>query len=171
MPANYSNPSTPTPGQAVFQYRSRITRRVTEFYPSRGMITVHHEDPQHAEQYERIPRREFLLRAAAISLEVKRCRELACREAGRAKVHYEMARDLQALVDCMIQAARAAGDQGDPTKPGDLKAMADRHRTVAAPGASYETPVPAMPHAPADAPFKDLGGTQVVSPSRLILPG
>ncbi len=147
-----------SPNTKVFRYKSRITGEVTEFLAERGLVTI--EGVYRGEAlYKRESRREFLCRAAALSLEIKHM------------VYGDEKADLQRLVVVMAAAAKHAGEQGDPFNRRHLTDMVN-----AAPARSqfvtgYDPGIPAMPEAPAGKPHRDLAGTQVVDPRKIIVTG
>lgn len=157
-----------SPSTKVFSFKSKITRETTEFYAENGLITIEGAHYKTGEPYfKRESRKEFLLRAAALSLELKR-------------MPYKDERlDLQRCVEVMVDCARSAGHQGDPLNPKHFADMvnAPRAKVLFGPrgqaissGYTYDPGIPPIPRAPADKPVRELGG-DVVSPSRLILPG
>ncbi len=126
----------------VFQYRSSTTKEVTDFYPERGLIRVEGQDKEGKPVYEVVSRRDFLLRAQALNLGISRT------------VHADERRDLHRLVACMIGAAKAAKDQGDPF---NARAMADlvnerAKQSLLMPG------LPAIGQAPAHKPILGANG-------------
>lgn len=126
----------------VFSYKSAMTQERTEFYPENGLITVEGERRDGEAYYERVARREFLLRASAISEEISVLRS-------QGKVGY--ANDLLRLLDVMVLVARAAKEQGDPFSRKHTAQMAnERQRTsILLPGMpGFATPAPPMPMSP-----------------------
>jgi hypothetical protein len=169
-----------TPGQRVFRHKSRITGRTVEFYSERGMVSIHGElpnvpgqnQPDNGEDFKRCTLREFLQRADALNQEVRRLLRIAHDDGTHARRYRQEAGDLQALVECMIAAARHARDQGDPIATLTRGLAAHREpgrRLLVTPGLDF-TPGPIPPlRAPVGAPVMDLGGTQKVRPDQLII--
>ena len=86
----------------VFRYRSRFTGQTVAYYAERGIVRIVNETTGN---YESVSRRDFLLRAQALS------------DSLRVKQPSDEKRDQQRLVATMVAAARAAGEQGAPLDP------------------------------------------------------
>ncbi len=149
-----------------FTYKSRITGEVTEFYPERGLVTIEgaHErtgvkSVKGKPYYERVSRKEFLIRAAGLSLEIKRLK------------YSDEKRELVRLLAMMEDVARAAGHQGDPFDRRHMSDMLnDRPRqSVRMGGHSFDPGIPNMPQAPANKPIKDMSGSVPIRPEHLII--
>ncbi len=149
---------SPTGGQKLFHYKSPITGLRQSFQADIGLVTVWTEERDGTESYERVPRAEFTARAIAVSYEAKRAKYPRERKA------------LDDLALCMIQASRAAREQGDP-----FSSMKVAHDVVASKRkilvGGVDSGAPLMPIAHPNAPVKDLGCTQVIDPKQVIIPG
>lgn len=158
-----------SPSTRVFAYKSPITGETTEFYPEKGLVTIegaHYKTG--APYYKREGLREFLIRAAALSLELKHMEYSGERRA------------LQRCVEVMVDAARAAKEQGNPFDPRHMRDMVNARPARLAVGMrggragadplAFDPGMPAMPAARADAPYVPLGG-EVTTPGRLIIAG
>jgi hypothetical protein len=133
-----------SPGRKTYRTRGEVSGRVIEFIPERGMITIRIEEKDGGEKYDRVSRRTFLERAYALQQEVAWLRREACKDSMKARRHRDEARILQDLVDCMVAAAQAAKDQGDPIA--NLVMMSVNQSNISRP--VYESEYRAMPSAP-----------------------
>jgi hypothetical protein len=146
----------PLAGQRVFHHRCSFSGRRQAFEAENGMISVHTEEKDGRESFERVPRAEFVARAIAINEQAKRAKYPRERKA------------LDDLACCMIAAAKAARHQGDPfASPRVARDVVASQRRILVGG--VDSGAPLMPEARPDAKFKDLGGTQTVDPKKVII--
>lgn len=139
------------PGRKTFSMKSEVHGRTVDFIPERGMITIRIETGKHgadSEQYERVSCATFAGRIRALRGNVLQLIRWANEDSGRARRHRQEALTLQRMVDCMVQALKAASDQGDPVA-GLLRQAMDQS-AIRRP--TYETPVSSIPVAPSSRP-------------------
>jgi hypothetical protein len=99
------------------------TYRGLKFYAQNGFICLHDEETG---EFFVLTRKEFLERAAALSLEVKRLREMMAVNPSKKWLSQDRA-ELQNGVEMMIAATQEAKEQGDRTDP-EVDAWFLRHR-------------------------------------------
>lgn len=153
-----------------------FTYRGLKFYAENGFVSLHDEATG---EYFVLTRKEFLLRAQALSEEADKLRKLAAENPAQAAWYSEDRVDLIQAVENMIACTREAKEQGDRTDP-EVDAWFRRHRPtkrsrIAIPGSNFtvNTPGP-MPlgkdtgkRAPADFTME----SQQSAPKKLLLPG
>ena len=160
-----------SPSTRVFKFRSMITKEVTEFYPERGMVTIDGAHYKTGEPYfKRESRREFLIRAAALSMELK------------AMDYSDERVNQQRLVDMMVEVAKAAKEQGDPYDPRALHDIAASAlpKTIfnlggagfrpATDYAAFDPGIPAAPKAPMDKPIERTCEPGLIIPANIRYP-
>lgn len=150
-----------SPSTKVHRHKSPITGETTEFFAEQGLVTIcgsHYKTGE--EYYKRESLREFLCRAAALSLEVKHMKYGDERLAQ------------QRLLEVMVAVAKDCKSQGDPFNPTHMSDMLKERprQSVLGGGHSYESPAPPMPAVPDHKPLVTLGG-QTLTPRQLIIPG
>jgi hypothetical protein len=140
-----------------FQHKSTITGDIVEFYPERGLITIEGiKRRSGVEFYNRVSRREFLIRAMALSLEIKHMKYGGEKE------------DQRRLLDVMIMAAKRAGTHGDPFNQRHVDdILKERNKSRVRVGYNFDSGMPPVPKAdpmkPA-IPLAVLGRTETVVP-------
>jgi hypothetical protein len=102
-----------TPTQGVFTHKSLITKKVTNFMPERGQITVMYEGDDGKEEYLRISRATVLDRIKA---------EGRVSRKAKSTYHDERQNHLN-MIEKMIAAYKASGYQGDPLSPAHVADM------------------------------------------------
>lgn len=153
-----------------------FTYRGLKFYAENGFISLHDEATG---EYFVLTRKEFLLRAKALSEEADKLRKLAADNPAQASWYSEDRMDLVRAVECMIECTREAKAQGDRTDP-EVDAWFRRHRPtkrsrVAVANADFTAntpgPVPLGKDTGKRAPADFTIETQAAAPKKLILPG
>lgn len=143
----------------IFKHKSYVTGDVVEFTPERGMITVEGVIRKTGETfYNRVSRRDFLLRADALSREIWVMKES------------DEKRDQRRLLDVMVRAAKAAKVQGDPFNPrvcDDI--LRERPSRLVSMGRDFSTPMPPAPRADMSKAPIPLSATQPTAPPRIIV--
>ena len=149
------------------------TFRGLKFYAENGFISLHDEETG---EFYVLTRKEFLLRAQALSQEISRLREMAARYPDKAPWLSADRADIQRAVENMIEATKDAREQGDRNEP-EVDAWFRRHRPgrkskiSLASAANFVTPEPGRLPVGADTgkhvkPDFSLGS----QPKKLILP-
>jgi len=150
------------------------TYRGLKFYAQNGFICLHDEDTG---EFYVLTRREFLLRAQALSDEAKRLRTMAAQYPDKALWMSADRSELQLAIENMLAATNEAKEQGDRNDPA-VDAWFRRHRPgkkgkiSLASAANFTTP------APGPLPLGNDTGRHVApdfalgdKPKKLILPG
>lgn len=152
------------------------TFRGLKFYAKNGCVCLHDEDDG---SFFVLTVKEFLERAAALSDEAKRLRELMATNQDR-KWMVQDRLELQQAIDNMVECCKEAKNQGDRSEPA-VAAWFSRHRPTRrskislASAANFKTALPGpLPrgvdtgkHVRPDFSFPVAGTT----PKKLILPG
>lgn len=150
------------------------TFRGLKFYAKNGFICLHDEDTG---EFYVLTRKEFLLRAQAISDEAKRLRHIAAENPSKAAWLSADRADLQLAIENMIAATHEAKEQGDRNDP-QVDAWFMRHRPgrkskiSLASAANFTTALPGplpLGHDTGKHVVPDF--TAGVNPKKLILPG
>ena len=151
------------------------TFRGLKFYAQNGFVCLHDEDTG---EFYVLTRKEFLLRAQALSDEAKRLRHIAATNPDKASWLSADRMDLQRAIDNMLECTKEAKEQGDRNDP-VVDAWFKRHRPgrkskiSLASGANFNTGLPGA------LPLGKDTGKQVLpdftanqaAPKKLILPG
>ena len=149
------------------------TFRDLKFYAKNGFVCLHDEEDG---AFFVLTRKEFLLRAQALSDEAKRLRQQAADNPGRAWIVADRL-ELQQAIENMVACCREAKEQGDRNDP-EVAAWFARHRPHArsrvsmASAANFKTATPGVLPLGRDTgkhvtPDFSIG----LSPKKLILPG
>lgn len=150
------------------------TYRGLKFYAQNGFVCIHDEDTG---EFYVLTRKEFLLRAKAISEEAQRLREMAAANPGKANWLSADRAELQQAIDNMIECARDSKEQGDRDDPA-VDAWFQRHRPgrkskiSMASGANFKSAMPgALPLGKDTGRYATPDFTVGATPKKLILPG
>lgn len=153
------------------------TYRGLKFYAENGFISLHDEATG---EYFVLTRKEFLLRAQALSEEAAKLRHLGAENPSKAGWFSEDRSDLIQAVENMIACTQEAKEQGDRTDP-EVDAWFRRHRPTARSRIAVPSAANFVANTPGAMPLgKDTGkraspdftmDVPIGAPKKLILPG
>jgi hypothetical protein len=149
------------------------TFRGLKFYARNGFVCLHDEDDG---SFFVLTRKEFLLRAKAISDEAGRLRQQAISNPGRAWIVSDRL-ELQQAIENMVACCKEAKEQGDRDDP-EVAAWFARHRPHSRSRASMASAANFKTITPGALPLGQETGKHVTpdftlgkTPKKLILPG
>ena len=150
------------------------TYRGLKFYARNGFVCLHDEEDG---SFFVLTRREFLLRASALSDEAKRLQQQAVIHPSRAAIFAEERLELQQAIENMVACCIDAKEQGDRNDP-EVAAWFSRHRPHTRSRVSLASAANFTTATPGALPVGKDTGRHVTpdfavgsNPKKLILPG